>query len=92
MATYVLAMPRHCGACKMVGGMGHSLHVFPKSEMTRRQWISAVKLHRKGFDSLSSTSRHFTEDSYVVEGQRYCDDFGIPSQKRLKADAVPKDR
>jgi len=33
-------------------------------------------------------SRHFTEDSYIVEGQQYHDDFGIPAQKRLKADTV----
>jgi len=52
-----------------------------------------VKLHRKDFDSLSSTSllclRHFTEDSYVVEGQQYRNDFGIPAQNCLKADVVP---
>ena len=25
----------------------------------------------------------------MMEGKEYCDDFGIPAQKRLKSDAVP---
>jgi len=70
----------------MVGGKGHSLHLFPKVD------DCAVKLHRKDFDGVTPTSllcsRHFTEDCYVIEGQRYCDECGIPAQKRLKMDAV----
>jgi len=71
-------MPRRCTACKMVGGKGHSLHLFPKVEKFRRLWVSAVKLHRKDFDGATPTSllcsRHFTEDWYVIEGQRYRDE------------------
>jgi len=27
--------------------------------------------------------------SRYIEGQRYCNEYGIPAQKRLKKDAVP---
>jgi len=81
-------MPRRCTACKMVGGKGHGLHLFPKVEKFRRLWVSAVKLHRKDFDGATSTSllcsRHFTEDCYVIEGQRYRDECGILGLHRFQ--------
>jgi len=68
----------------MVGGKGHSLHLFPKVEKFRRLWVGAVKLLRKDFDGATPTSllcsRHFTEDCYVIEGQKYRDECGIPAQ------------
>ena len=48
---------------------------------------------QKDFDDNTPTSplclRRFTEDCYVIEGQRYHDECGIPAQKCLKTDAVP---
>jgi len=45
------------------------------------------------FDDNTPTSllclRHFTDDCYVIEGQRYHDECGIPAQKCLKPDTVP---
>jgi len=77
-------MPQRYAACKMVGGKGYSLHVFLKID--RRQWVSAVKLHRKDFDDPSDSSllcsRHFTDDRLEIEGQWYRNEYRIPAQKR----------
>jgi len=87
-------MPRRCSTRKMIGGKGYSLHVFPKIERIWQLCKSAVKLHRKDFDDPSDSSllcsRHFTDDCFEIEGQRYRNEYGIPAQKRLvKKDAVP---
>jgi len=90
-------MPKKCECvaadCSTTTGMGYSMHRFPNDESLRRRWISAVKQQRKDWDGPSTTSllcsKHFMKDSYMKTGKQYCDDFGIPAQKRLKSDAVP---
>ena len=69
---------------------GTQLTSVPKSREISTTVVGAVKLHRKDFDGATPTSllcsRHFTEDCYIIEGQRYRDECGIPAQKRY---AVP---
>ena len=87
-------MPRRCVAagCDTISGMGYSLHSFPKDD-TMRKWTSAVKRQWVNWGGPSSSSllcsKHFKEDCFVTEGVRYCDELGVPAQKRLKPDVVP---
>ena len=70
-----------------------SLHSFPKDDTVRRKWTSAVKRQRVnwGGPSLSSLlcSKDFKEDCFITEGVTYCDELGVPAQKRLNPDVVP---
>ena len=88
-------MPRRCVAagCDSVGGKGCSLQKFPHDEAIRKKWIKAVKQQRSSWDGPSAhsllCSKHFTDDCFLTGGVHFCDEMGMPTAKRLKADAVP---
>ena len=88
-------MPRHCIAagCNTATGEGYSLHEFPRDEALRAKWVQAVKRNRSNWDGPTASSvlcsKHFEQDSFVVEGIRYREAMGIPAKKRLKPNAFP---
>ncbi len=73
---------------------GISMHVFPKNEQQRRQWVQFVCRHRAGFNATSSSalcSVHFKPTDFV---RRLDIDVGSsnsprPTQRRLEVGAIP---
>ena len=88
-------MPRRCVAagCNTVSGDGYSLHAFPRDQDLRAKWIrAAVKWQRSNWDGPSTHlmlySKHFEPECFVT-GVRYRDSIRLPTEKRLKPDAMP---
>ena len=73
---------------------GISMHVFPKNEKQRRQWVQFVRRHRAGFTPTSASalcSVHFKPTDFV---RRIDIDVGsssssMTSQRRLEVGAIP---
>lgn len=73
---------------------GISMHVFPKNEQRRRQWVQFVRRHRAGFVASATSalcSIHFKPTDFV---RRTDVDVGAASssitrQRSLQVDAVP---
>ena len=88
-------MPRRCIAagCDTISGKGYSFHKFPKDNALQRRWISALKRQQSNWDGPSKDSqlcsKHFEEDCFITDGVCFREEMGMPTVKRLKADAVP---
>ena len=73
---------------------GVSMHVFPKNEQQRKQWVQFVRRHRAGFTATATSalcSIHFKPTDFV---RRADIDVGASSanvtrRRRLEVGAVP---
>ena len=70
-------------------------NIYAKIKRVRQLWVSTAKLHRKKTLAALHLPPFCTQEilqritSYMIEGQRYRNESGIPAQKRLKPDTLP---
>ena len=86
-------MVKRCVAagCSSTNSDGVSLHLFPKDQSLRKQWIKQVQRHRAKWTATSYSvlcSKHFSDDCFEIE-HKFASSFGLKSRKKLKPDAVP---
>ena len=74
--------------------LGVSMHVFPKKEQQRRQWVQFVRRHRAGFTATATPalcSIHFKPTDFVrrTDIDVNASSANVTRQRHLEVGAVP---